>query len=107
MSTAQYTDVIYQCRICGRPLMNTHSGAVCPSGHGLLMPKMPKDIARRNHHLILGMQEAAQRGRWWYVGDEGPYRAVKKHNKFFYAIPHEGEHVFAINGTGVIELERV
>lgn len=59
----------FRCRQCNSPLMNTHSGSICPNGHGGIFARMPSKVKKYNHAIILGVPTATNKHGQYYLPD--------------------------------------
>lgn len=94
---------VYVCRECQSPLIATKSGSLCSNGHGRLQGPLPKDVARRNHYLVMGVPEAQMGPRGYYVNGEGPFHLKKKITRLMDRMPRDG-FVYALEGNAILQL---
>jgi DNA-directed RNA polymerase subunit RPC12/RpoP len=102
----------YSCKECGDPLIQANGYSKCPSGHGKLLPKMPRQVVRRNHAIVqFGAQDARLDSRaqaWAVPGDDRLYEIEKRLSgeltREGYNRKYKGRTV-ALDGTTVLILK--
>ena len=90
-------------------MMATHTGSVCPEGHGKIGSKLPLAVQRRNHALLLGLEEVQMTHGGKYTIPSRPGEKFAKERvitRVLSRVPRD-EHVYALDGDKILQMSKV